>query len=431
MKTCPECGIALKDEYQFCPEDGAPLGEEPSEVQAEASAPLRPQPTSAVVLYCPACAAEYPLTFSECPVHHTTLTTHGIPALVEAPEPQNRAAAAADALAEDTPAEKLPAARRLHLVSAEPPVRRSGLEAYEETLESLARPDASAETRVDEEGPPPASTGEDEPQKYRTAAIVVSVALGLLALIGLYAVISNASRKPAPSSTKAASVKNTSPQPTITVQTPQAAADYQQEATAGPAPAAARQESPAARSEADVEMPAKPRRGADRPDAAPQRAADTRTLSEPREQAAAQARRPQPLASTVPAVMRQPAATELVLPRGTFGLVNARLTGVRASRTASGYRYDLSFHLSDQAGHATQWERLAIVTHAASGATRQQQIPFFHRLGADGSLSFTVSVEMPGRAPGDWQGRIICTSIGSDSSGKTYRASFGANVSPN
>src|SRR3954469_14159187 len=25
MKTCPECGIALRDEYQFCPEDGAAL----------------------------------------------------------------------------------------------------------------------------------------------------------------------------------------------------------------------------------------------------------------------------------------------------------------------------------------------------------------------------------------------------------------------
>ena len=103
-------------------------------------------------------------------------------------------------------------------------------------------------------------------------------------------------------------------------------------------------------------------------------------------------------------MMRQPAATELVLPRGTFGMVAARLTGVRAARTASGYRYDLSFHMADQAGHATQWERLAIVTRSNSGATRQQQIPFFHRLGADGTLSFTVSVEMPGRAPADWQG---------------------------
>jgi hypothetical protein len=87
--------------------------------------------------------------------------------------------------------------------------------------------------------------------------------------------------------------------------------------------------------------------------------------------------------------------------------------------------------MADQAGHATQWERLAIVTRAASGASRQQQIPFYHRLGADGTMRFTVSVEMPGRAPADWQGRIICTSIGSDSTGKSYRASFGANVSPN
>src|ERR1700759_4491785 len=85
MKTCPECGIELMDEYQFCPEDGTSLAAASPEVQPEVIAPAKPAPVSAVVLYCPACAAEYPLTFSECPVHHTALVKHGIVAL---PEPR-------------------------------------------------------------------------------------------------------------------------------------------------------------------------------------------------------------------------------------------------------------------------------------------------------------------------------------------------------
>src|SRR6201999_1774255 len=72
------------DEYQFCPEDGPSLAAESPEVQPELIAQAKPAPVSAVVLYCPACAAEYPLTFSECPVHHTTLVKHGITALPSA-----------------------------------------------------------------------------------------------------------------------------------------------------------------------------------------------------------------------------------------------------------------------------------------------------------------------------------------------------------
>src|ERR1700759_2420983 len=83
MKTCPECGIELMDEYQFCPEDGTSLAAPPPEVKPEVTAPAKPAPFSAVVLYCPACAAEYPLTFSECPVHHTALVTHGIAPMSE------------------------------------------------------------------------------------------------------------------------------------------------------------------------------------------------------------------------------------------------------------------------------------------------------------------------------------------------------------
>src|SRR5690349_12219035 len=132
MKTCPECGIALKDEYQFCPEDGATLNaaSQAAEQESTTSAPA-PQP-SAVVLYCPACAAEYPLTFSECPVHHTALTRHNVPARVNHQRADHQPRV-----------DHEPRARLLHLVPPavspdEPPkaeaseaaTRRSGIEAY-------------------------------------------------------------------------------------------------------------------------------------------------------------------------------------------------------------------------------------------------------------------------------------------------------------
>lgn len=418
MKTCPECGIALNDEYQFCPEDGASLAQDDSTVAMETAAPAKPQTAGAVVLYCPACAAEYPLTFAVCPMHQTALTRHGIPPLAQAPTPPD--------LAEQAAAKTATNRRLLHLVAAEAAPRRSGLEEYEQTVESLARPAVADHADELEDMAPPAHVSQDEGRKYRLAAMVISVTLALLALIGIYAVISNASRKPAPTALKTAA-RNNSPQPTITVQTPQAAVDYQEQVAATAPQSSERVEASLPRNEVASDAQNRSPRRAEFDHSPTPKVADARPVAAPHEPAAAPPPRPLQTVNTP----RQPAATELVLPRGTYGLVDARLTGVRASRTASGYRYDLTFHMADQAGHATQWERLAIVTRTASGASRQQQLPFYHRLGADGTLSFTVSVEMPGRAPADWQGRIICTSIGSDSSGKTYRASFGANVSPN
>ena len=197
MKTCPECGIALKDEYQFCPEDGAALDAPPVTTRNEDGASVKPQVAGAVVLYCPACAAEYPLTFSECPVHHTALTTHGVPSLVDAAS----AGKAAELTAEESSAEErrpptTRSGRRLHLVAGETAPRHSALEAYEQRLESLARP-VTEEGVGEIEDPSPVVAPADGERKHRLAAIVISVALGLLALIGLYAVISNASRKPA------------------------------------------------------------------------------------------------------------------------------------------------------------------------------------------------------------------------------------------
>ncbi|HKQ04068.1 MAG TPA: hypothetical protein VJ464_02970 [Blastocatellia bacterium] len=425
MKTCPECGIALRDEYQFCPEDGATLSQTPASARIEESPSAKSQAVDAVVLYCPACAAEYPLTFTECPVHHTALTTHGMPTLVEGTkgaEKDNTSAAG------DARTAKSPAGRRLHLVSDETHSRRSALEAYEETLENLAQPPVKEASAPEEL--PSAVAPDDDARRHRLLAIGIVAALVVLALLGLYAVISNASRRPTPSTTKPASAKTISQQPSITIQTPQTASDYQNQASVNPPPADVSSDSGPARAQNVEEPQPKTPRHIDEAPPAARRATDAHTQAETLEPGDAPARHPQQAVSAQTPTTRQPAATELILPRGTFGLVTARLAGVRAARTAGGYRYDLTFHMADHAGHATQWERLAIVTRSTSGATRQQQIPFFHRLGADGTLSFTVSVEMPGRGPADWQGRIICTSIGSDSSGKPCHASFGANVSP-
>src|SRR2546423_1142813 len=263
MKSCPECGIALKDEYQFCPEDGAALDAPPVTTRNEDGASVKPQVASAVVLYCPAGAAEYPLTFSECPVHHTALTTHGVPSLVDAAS----AGKAAELTAEESSAEERRPAmtrsgRRLHLVAGETAPRHSALEAYEQTLESLARP-VTEEGVGEIEDPSPVVAPADGERKHRLAAIVISAALGLLALIGLYAVISNASRKPATPPAKTTSAKSIPSQSPITVPTPQAASDYRNEANANSPRPADHDNGVAAGIQADAAAQARPPRHQD------------------------------------------------------------------------------------------------------------------------------------------------------------------------
>jgi hypothetical protein len=99
-------------------------------------------------------------------------------------------------------------------------------------------------------------------------------------------------------------------------------------------------------------------------------------------------------------------------------------------RTASGVRYDLTYDLQDESGRHAQWKRMLISTRSASGVSHSEAIPFVHRLGARGALTFTVSVEMRGRSEADWQGRVVCTTTGSDYDGKPLLASFGTNVRP-
>ncbi|HVF88417.1 MAG TPA: hypothetical protein VNH22_00025 [Blastocatellia bacterium] len=110
--------------------------------------------------------------------------------------------------------------------------------------------------------------------------------------------------------------------------------------------------------------------------------------------------------------------------------VNARLTRVRGRRTASGYRYDLTFTLNSQSQLSLYWDKLLISTRSASGTSNSMVVPFSHNLGATGSMTFTISVEMSGAAESDWQGRITCTSVGRDASGRLTRAAFSTSVAP-
>jgi len=53
-----------------------------------------------------------------------------------------------------------------------------------------------------------------------------------------------------------------------------------------------------------------------------------------------------------------------------------------------------------------------------------------HRLGASGTLTFTISVELAGGREADWQGRVVCTTLGWDNRGGALQTSFGANLTP-
>jgi hypothetical protein len=110
--------------------------------------------------------------------------------------------------------------------------------------------------------------------------------------------------------------------------------------------------------------------------------------------------------------------------------VNLNLVRLRSYRTDRGVRYDLTFHMQQQDGRLIRWERLNLLTRSSSGITRSEVIPFYQRLGSSGSLNFTVSVEMPGRAEADFQGRITCTGTGTDVEGRSVKTDFTARVHP-
>jgi hypothetical protein len=262
-----------------------------------------------------------------------------------------------------------------------------------------------------------ADDGNANPRSLRRAANILIVMLILFGVVGLYSLIKHLTRRPTLSSAARVAQNQEPPQPTITIPTPTAALEY----TQPPPPSQSVDNHTEARREADAQRDMEATRNVNPARAINERAgtvATSQTMASPRPMAAPPVTRP---------VTR---AADLSLPRPS-GQIDAHLLNVRANRTARGYRYDLTFNVQERGGQATQLERLVISTRSASGLNHAQAIPFYHRLGATGTLTFTVSIEMPGRAPADWQGRVLCTSIGADVEGKIHQASFGATVTPN
>jgi hypothetical protein len=437
MKACPVCALELEDTCLFCPEDGSPLeraeagviAEQMPENQTRKASIEASNVTNAspVVLYCPACAAEYPLTFSDCPVHGVPLTKHRIPTFDKPPARM------------DQRTTELPIRAESHVREEQSPIHQKAQSAASHSSVIAATPADSYSLDGEPSQAPLVVKDEDEidyhassyehaqavgeepgPDRlsFKIAAIMIGVGLAVLSLIGLYVLYTNATRKPASQTARSSGQSLTATPESAFIPTPEEARDYKEEPLAETTP---------------VASPAKDDNGDEKESARAGAPAHSSLAAQRDEENKSRAASYQPSQMTTPtpvAAKRPASGTDIVLPRGTYGLVDARLLRVRGRQTASGYRYDLTFNLQEQAGRTTQWDRLSVATRAASGTTHSEVMPFYHRLGAAGTLTFTVSVELKGRSQADWQGRIICTSIGTDTQGRALRTSFGANVSP-
>jgi hypothetical protein len=214
-------------------------------------------------------------------------------------------------------------------------------------------------------------------------------------------------------------------EPQAFIPTPDAARDYATEQAQQPATGDDAQAAHPAQSHASPALPPPPARGEKVVTNSQSLRAETRakpTQIGPKPTQIAMNRTPE--ATFSPGIsVREPA-----LPRGAPGVVDARLIRVRSMKTDSGVHYDLTFDLQDESGRHAQWERMLITTRSASGISSTRAVPFVHRLGANGALTFTVSVEMRGQSEPDWNGRVVCTTTGSDNDGRPLRASFGASI---
>jgi hypothetical protein len=120
----------------------------------------------------------------------------------------------------------------------------------------------------------------------------------------------------------------------------------------------------------------------------------------------------------------------VVRPRVDWDRLSSRLLSSRSSRTARGLHYELTFSLQDQSGRHAFLRGLTVSTRSSGGAVRSQSLPFNHRLGARGALTFTVGIDMPGRKPPDWQGHVSLLVTGTDSTGKAVESRFAAPLHP-
>lgn len=427
MKTCPVCALDLEDSYLFCPDDGSNLGGQIDSSKSELTGLAQNHNQSeAVVLYCPACAAEYPLTFSDCPVHGIKLTKHQ---LQKASTISNAAPLSGQGVGDTTPLavpnRKNPEpVRRLTTLSLQRPEievadkpKKLEVEKKEEVtteaqptplpLRSSVSEDAGFQLYSSLAANEPHEAARERPG-FRVAAIAVVIALSVVSLVAVYSLIKNLSRKRATAAVQVSS--NVSSAPLPFVPTPQAAQDYK-----------------------DATPPA-----AQVPEDPPSTKVPTKLVDTPRSEAVGRNRiesstapqKPQSTAPVQPTPVRVSTKSMPALPSGNSGGFDARLIRMRSRRTPQGVRYDLTFNMQEKAGRLTQWQRVLVTTHSASGLSHSQAIPFSERLGATGALTFTISVELAGRNEADWQGRVVCTTLGWDNKGSPLQASFGANLAP-
>ena len=492
MKTCPVCALDLEDSFLYCPDDGSTLtflGRGPhGDADLSDDSPDNEKP-GGVVLYCPTCAAEYPLTFSSCPVHGVPLTTHHIPkppspepdppdrqvvsqsTITRQPEAQDQPGAAIPAKVldfkravaaaqspqftglsrestsvrddvEDRPGEDFRGAPvetdenvvGIHAAAYEDDNfhrtasgshhrgRASGhheraIDRYERELDSLTashdeEPESTAhELRLDRPG-------------FRVAATITAIALGVFALAAIYNLVTNFARRSTPTSNKTVSAKRDTSAPQPFIATPLEAQEYQEKAPDAPLreePLAQPARQPEQTHEPRVEPPRRERTSLPATENAVPVKPDVRPAPKSQPSEAASPPTPAPRAST---------SAMPPVPKDNSAGFDARLIRVRSRQTPAGVRYDLTFNMQEQAGRPALWQRLLISTRAASGASHSEAIPFSHRLGPSGALTFTISVEMTGRSEADWRGRINCTTLGWDLKGGLLQTSFGANVTP-
>ena len=445
MKTCKVCALELEDSYLYCPDDGSNLGVALINSLDNASNPSKSDKEigGSTVLYCPACAAEYPLTFSSCPVHDVPLTKHHIPKLSNSSSASPAAAfvgssntVASARITEHKRGSELTSAVALQRpeiesskvlphISSLPKVTDAAEDAVEdEPVVEWIESDAAAAgitTPLDWETRNEAN--KNNRPGFRLAAAATAIALGILGFIAVSRVISNLSRR---STAPIASKTQVTPQPAPFVATPPEAQEYKEEPPPSPPkkveePSLGRQEeSPVVRqkeqSRTEPSSQTSPERTAHKPQTA-------QTVPRPPSPAPA-------VSSSSANRVSNPAPQAPALPSGNTGGFDSRLIRVRSNRTSAGVRYDLTFNMQEQAGRMAQWQRVLISTQSASGVRHAEAIPFPHRLGPAGALTFTISVELNGRSEADWRGRVVCTTLGWDRQGSPLQASFGANVTP-
>jgi hypothetical protein len=397
-------------------------------------------------MYCPACAMEYPLTFTVCP-------SDSMPLREKKPRPVAAVAQAAQIIQEkpvviEEPALEIPVPinpiiedeevePEVELIESEP-VNEEISDSSQEHVYSNQEPVYSIEDHNEspssfepvrevqssniiedyytaapkgyDTAPLGATAEEGQSNTMRMAAKGIVIGLAAIALIALYLVYDAGSPKPV--SEKPVPQEMLVAQAPVFIPTPEEARNYSEE------PAETQpNETVEENKEKDEQL-------------------SRIEQARPTDMTAKKPSHFQPpAAETLPVTkseVRTPREVETgpIIPQSTEGRIASRLLRTRSNRIGSGVRYDLTFALEEQTGRLVKWDRMQISTRSARGVNQSQIVPFYHRQGASGSLTFTVSVEMKGGSDADWRGRVVCTTLGTDDRGRTMQARFGATVNP-